>query len=73
MSNPVIAVTLPTYNVLTETNVNHFIFDSQYNTFKIIVRKKVKRHGAVGAGHGEAFAPVGELILGGPGHQERLG
>lgn len=30
------ALTQPGYNVLTETDKRHFIFDSDYNTFKIL-------------------------------------
>lgn len=32
----VIKVSRPGYNVLTEPNINNYIFDSQYNTFKIL-------------------------------------
>lgn len=36
MSEELVAVAFPGYNAETETDPNHFIFHSSYNTFKII-------------------------------------
>lgn len=37
MTQQIIAISRPSYNVLTETDPNHFIFHSSYNTFKILL------------------------------------
>ncbi len=54
MTDYIIAVTRKTYNVLSEVDPNRFIFNSEYNTFKII-KEGIKSCSLIGSTNGQIF------------------